>query len=112
MTHERKRELLEGIAELLADALGSGHEAGAEYYDQKSSPLPSATFLRLVRRGEVVGYKVHGRVLVRRDVLHAYIEQHAVKPRKAPAASPDNTEADVDAEVDRLLGFRNLRRTG
>lgn len=106
------RDLLRALAESLADAL-EGAENSGEYYDQKTSPLPTTTYLKLVRRGLVTGYKCHGRVLVRRADLHSYIERHRVEPRARPLNAEQILEGDEEAaELRRLLGEATPRKAG
>jgi excisionase family DNA binding protein len=103
------RELLVELAESVADALDSASRE-SEFYDQRSSPLPTRTYTQLVRRGEVPGYKVKGRILVRRSDLHEYIERHRVAPRKVER--PEDPSQAESEELDRLLGYENVRRAG
>lgn len=93
------RALLHQLADVVADHLESLPDH-ARYYDQDSSPLPSATHCRLVRRGALPGFKRHGRVLVERAVMHRYIEQGRVAPTET---EEDSAVADAVAQ---------LRRTG
>lgn len=95
----RLRALLHELADVVADHLEALPDE-ARYYDQDTSPLPSATHCRLVRRGTLPGFKRHGRVLVERAAMHRYIEQGRVDPT---AAEEDSAVADAVAQ---------LRRTG
>lgn len=102
------RELLHALADDLADRVEARSDAD-EYYDQASSPLPARTHCRLVRSGAVPGFKVRGRVLVRRADLRAYIERHPVEPIvAAPARAATKAErvaaedAAVAAALERL----------
>jgi hypothetical protein len=93
------RALLHQLADAVADRLEQSTDA--RYYDQDTSPLPSATHCRLVRRGTLPGFKRHGRVFVERVVMHRYIEAAAVEPM---AAAPLKTDL-VAAALERA-GFR------
>jgi hypothetical protein len=98
------RELLHQLADVVADALDRD-AAGLDYYDQKSSPLPSVTHCRLVRKGILKGFKVAGRVLVKRSEMHAYIASKEVEPIPA-ADEPESEQKTVDA----LLRSAGLKR--
>jgi hypothetical protein len=96
------------LAELAAELAKSADPAPAVepvYYDQTDSPLPRDTYLRLVRSGKLVGYKVAGRLLVKRVDMHAFIEAHRVQPTLA-------NEQDNDAIVAAGLKRLGLRRAG
>ena len=71
--------LLEALTEELRRETGEAPDA--VYYDQTDSPLPREAHCRLVRTGKLEGFKVAGRILVRRDDMHAFIEAHKVEPR-------------------------------
>jgi excisionase family DNA binding protein len=92
------REALRSLADAVASALESVHDA-ATWYHQGNSPLHKTTYLRLVRAGKLNGCKVGGRILVKRAELDAYIEAHPVEVHVSP-------EQDEDAEAERLL--RNM----
>jgi hypothetical protein len=65
---------------MVADAVAQLRESD-EWVDQKASPLGRRAHLEAVRRGELAGHKVSGKVLVRRADLDAYIAKHRVKSR-------------------------------
>ena len=65
--------------------------AGDEFIDQSASPLGSRLHCRLVRAGELPGYRAGRRVLVRRADLEAYLQQHRIKPTEA-GAEPDQAD--------------------
>lgn len=92
------RSLLHQLADEIANRLETD-PLEAEYYDQDSSPLPAATHCKLVRRGYLQGFKLHGRVLVKRADMRAYIEQHKVDP--IPEAT-DGDDAIVDSALEKL----------
>jgi len=64
-------------------------EAEAGYYSQHDSPLGRTRHLELARRGTLPATKLGRRVLVPRDRVHAYIEQHRAAPRLEPADDAD-----------------------
>lgn len=64
-------------------------EAQAGYYSQHDSPLGRTRHLELARRGSLPAIKVGRRVLVPRERVHAYIEQHRAAPRREPADDAD-----------------------
>ncbi|HWA29024.1 MAG TPA: helix-turn-helix domain-containing protein [Lacunisphaera sp.] len=89
------RDLLRTLADILAERLES-EESGREYYDQKNSPLTPDTHMRLVRCGALPGYKVGGRILVKRADMHAFIEAHKVQPvAGAKAATVDDAVREL-----------------
>jgi hypothetical protein len=96
------RQLLHRLADTVADHL-EPRPHGARYYDQDSSPLPPATYRKLVRCGVLPGFKRHGRILVEREVLHRYIEAGRVAPVVA-------AEVDEDRAVEQAL--EQLKRVG
>lgn len=63
------------------------------FYSQKDSPLGRRTHLELVRNGALKGSKLGKLVLVRRDVMHEYIEAHEIEP-KTETPESDNEDAD------------------
>lgn len=75
------------------------------YYDQTNSPLPRETHCRLVRSGKLTGFKVAGRILVKRDDMHAFIESFRVEPH-IPLTDDDQ------AVVDAALGKFGMKRAG
>lgn len=101
------RTLLHALADAVADRFEQPFDA-TEYYDQESSPLPSATHCRLVRRGAIEGFKVHGRVLVRRAEMHRYIESHKVEP--LPAADEPQSKDKAVASALANLGLKGGNR--
>jgi len=70
-------------------------EADDQYVDQHNSPLGSRLHLRLVRRGELTGYNVGRRVLVRRADMNSYLERHRVSLKEAPPGEEESFEALV-----------------
>jgi hypothetical protein len=80
-------------------------EPGPVYYDQTSSPLPRETHCRLVRAGKLTGFKVAGRILVRRDDMHTYIESFKVEPH---IPLTDDDEAVVAAALEKF----GMKRAG
>lgn len=95
--------LLEELTEELRREQGSVPEA--LYYDQTNSPLTRETHCRLVRAGKLPGYKVAGRVLVKRDDMHAFIDSCKVEPH---VALTDDEDADVKKAIEKL----GMRKTG
>jgi hypothetical protein len=92
------RELLHRLADTVADHL-EPRARGDRYYDQDTSPLPPATYCKLVRCGALPGFKRHGRILVEREVLHRYIEAGRVAP---PVSADVDEERAVEQAVDQL----------
>jgi hypothetical protein len=100
---------LRGLATGLEIALRSVQsliEAGDpdEWIDQRRSPLGRRAHCEAVRRGDLPGRKLRGRVLVRRRDLDAYVEQHGVRRASVSSAA---SEADEAAEI---LAFKAPRR--
>lgn len=92
---DRSMHLHARLAALYAE-LASAHERlageiGEQYVDQKNSPLGSRLHCRLVRSGELPGYRAGRRILVRRADLDAYLERHRIAPSEA-GTEPDQAE--------------------
>ena len=86
----------EAALRLLAEALAphlcqhfKPTEGQAGYYSQHDSPLGRTRHLELARRGTLPATKIGRRVLVPRDRVDAYIEQHRAVPRLEPADDAD-----------------------
>lgn len=99
----RLRALLHELADEVADKLES-LSGDARYYDQGTSPLPANTHCRLVRSGKLAGRKVAGRVLVEREVMHAFIDAHET----STSLAEEDNDALLAANFKRL----GLRRAG
>jgi hypothetical protein len=95
------------LLEMLTEELRKETEAqpGPVYYDQTNSPLPRETHCRLVRSGKLTGFKVAGRILVKRDEMHSFIESFKVEPH---IPLTDDDEAVVAA----ALGMHGIKRAG
>lgn len=89
------RDTLRALADALADKLEPTEDA--RYYDQDSSPFPADMHCRLVRTGELPGFKSHGRVFVERADMHRFIEAHRVVP--TPGARRGTTEDQAVADI-------------
>jgi hypothetical protein len=74
---------------LVAQIKAANTNESAMYYDQTNSPLTRETHCRLVRLGKVPGFKVAGRILVRRSDLHDYIESNRVVPQLPDDGGPE-----------------------
>lgn len=100
-------ERLELGLRMVADAVAELRTAD-EWVDQKASPLGRRAHLEAVRRGDLPGHKVAGRVLVRKSDLDAYIARHPVRPRVR-----ETDEVD-EATVAAIINFKapRRRRTG
>jgi Helix-turn-helix domain len=85
---DRSMDLHARLAELYAE-LAAAHRAMAvkkasdpePYVDQHNSPLGARRHCRLVRSGELPGYRSGRRYLVRRADLDRYLEQHRIEPQ-------------------------------
>lgn len=103
------RAALDGLAHGLELALQSVRalkldaEHDDDWIDQDESPLGSRRHCRLVRSGKLRGFKLEGRVFVRRKDLDAFILEHPVKPKTETEA----TGAISDEEV--ALAARRAR---
>jgi hypothetical protein len=108
---------LSALVDLIADAVvqrlkgaevapGSGAQAPSSWYNQDTSPLARRTYLALCRSGRVEGRRVGKMVLVRRDVLDAWILTHGTE-RTAPT-SPTPTATPTNEELMRAAGFRRV----
>jgi hypothetical protein len=104
---------LDVIAELIAVKVAERlHHAGpvfaelaSTWYDQNTSPIARRTYLALCRAGKVESRRVGKQVLVRREVLDAWIMKHGA-PASAPSTltSPPPAEP-TDAELMEKAGF-------
>lgn len=74
------RKMLHDLADSLASQLEKKEGEDDGYYDQTNSPLPRNTHNRMVRLGKVPGFKVAGRILVKRSDMHDFIQSHKVNP--------------------------------
>lgn len=83
--HAQLAELYRGLASTHGRLAAS---AADEYVDQHHSPLGSRLHCRLVRTGELPGFKAGRRILVRRGDIDSYLEKHRVAPSE-PAGGAD-----------------------
>ena len=83
------RLLAEALAPHLRQHFKPDSEGQAGYYSQHDSPLGRTRHLELARRGTLPATKVGRRVLVPRERVHAYIEQHRAPRRLEPADDAD-----------------------
>jgi hypothetical protein len=79
-----KRDLHNQLASLYRD-LADVHaklarEAGDEYVDQNASPLGSRLHCRLVRTGELAGFKAGRKVLARASDIDGWLAKHRIYP--------------------------------
>jgi hypothetical protein len=82
------RSLAHALTPYLRPLLASNDASEPEYYHQNNSPLGRRRHLALVRRGVLKGRKVGRRVLVSRDDLRAFLEEHPRAAGLSPDAHP------------------------
>lgn len=95
------RMIAEGQA-LLVEATLDERGAANDWVDQRRSPLGKRKHLELARSGALPSRKHGALVLIRRDILNAYIEGNGIR-------RGDETE-DVGAVVDTILKAGGGRR--
>jgi excisionase family DNA binding protein len=103
----RKEQHIRSLAELLAEMVEAAVDerlAGAEFYDQRTSPLGKRRHLELARAGKFPSVKVGTKVLVRREDLHAFMEREGIRRGKAPE------DEGVDEIVEGILKGGGGRR--
>jgi excisionase family DNA binding protein len=88
------REKLHALIDEIVNAIEQ-QSTGAEWVDQKSSPLGRDRHMRLVRAGTLPGKKDGRRVLVRRADIERYLQTKTVT-KSDPAA-------DLEREAVRIL---------
>jgi excisionase family DNA binding protein len=88
------RHELHAMIDKIVDAIETG-ATGAEWVDQKTSPLGRDRHLRLVRTGKLRGTKDGRRVMVRRADIESYLAKHTVVRV--------NEAADDEQEVRRII---------
>lgn len=93
--HARLAEL---YSELSAAHRRLAEKNAVEYFDQWTSPLGTRLHCRLVRSGEISGHRAGKRLLVRADVMQAYLERNRVEP-----AQNSTAKAKPMDEFDQLL---------
>lgn len=99
-----KRMIGAAVQDLVTAALEEGLSE-SEWVDQRSSPIGKRKHLELVREGKLVARKIGTRVLVRRDDLNRYIEEHGARRiDRAPE------EEDVSDIVDSIVSGGSKRR--
>jgi hypothetical protein len=89
---------LEAIAELheqLARAYRglARTTAAPTTFDQHDSPLGARLHVRLIRRGEMPGYRLQKRWLATREDVFAALERYRVTPAESEPATLDEDEA-------------------
>jgi hypothetical protein len=62
-------------------------------FDQHDSPLGPRLHVRLIRRGQMAGYRVQKRYLATREDVFAALERFRVVPAEAEPATLDEDEA-------------------
>ncbi len=85
---------LHALIDKIVDAIQTG-TTGAEWVDQKTSPLGRARHCALVRSGALPGKKDGRRILVRRVDIEKYLERKTV--------IRVDEKADEDREAARVL---------
>jgi len=70
------RSLAQALTPYLRQTLASADANEPEYYHQNNSPLGRRRHLALVRSGALSGRKVGKRVLVARQDMRAFLEEH------------------------------------
>ena len=103
---------LEEIVDLLLRACGPD-----EWVDQNSSPLGRREHLEAARRGDVAGYKIGRRILVRRSEIDEFIRSFPVNAQNrdrtplAPSPGPmdDGSDDDVVVALERRLGLVHVK---
>ncbi len=78
------RFLAEALAPYLREQLKNTVEHQAGFYSQRNSPLGRRKHLAMVRRGALPGHRVGRDVLVRRELVDAFIETREAGRRAAP----------------------------
>lgn len=66
--------------------VGAGEPAESEFIDSAQSEASQRAIRRAVQRGELEGFRVGKRLLVRRDAHRSWIESHRVKPKETQPA--------------------------
>lgn len=88
--HLKLGELYRELAEVhrqLAD------ERGEDFVDQRESPLGSRLHCRLVRAGQLPGYRAGRRLLVKRRDIEQYLARHRVAPTDPAVGTQDEDDA-------------------
>lgn len=96
-SRESGKDVLRAFAEALIPYIRdrlerSDGSSDPAFYSQANSPLGRRRHLELARRGTLQARKVGRLVLIPREVVHAFIEQHPARARANE--SPDNPLAD------------------
>lgn len=90
------RTLLAGVRDLVRAEVAR-HASTTDYYDQTSSPLGRRRHNELARSGKIPATKIHGRWMVRKDDLRAYIERNGIKGARR------EQDEGVDELIDRVM---------
>jgi len=78
------RFLAEALAPYLREQFKNTVEHQPGFYSQRNSPLGRRKHLDMVRRGTLPGHRVGRDVLVRRELVDAFIEAREAEKRAAP----------------------------
>jgi hypothetical protein len=88
--HSRLADIYTELAEIHR---GLARTTGDECVDQAESPLGSRLHCRLIRSGEIPGYRAGRALLARRRDIDAWLEQHRVQPTEPAVGTEDDDDA-------------------